>query len=81
MMRHDYQPGNLRLPMAESRTRARAVRENWFPFKLTDDGAVLPCEFHGSAHVESICEAYGLAHMPVGMGTIEAGALVAVRIL
>ncbi len=81
MMWHEYRPGHLRLPMAENRTRARALRENWFPFKLTDDGAVLPCEFHGSAHVESICEAYGLAHMPVGMSTIEAGALVSVRIL
>ncbi|HJP51743.1 MAG: molybdopterin molybdotransferase MoeA [Pseudomonadales bacterium] len=81
LMGHVYRPGRLRIPMAQTRSRARTVRENWFPFKLTEDGAVLPCEFHGSAHVESICEADGLGYMPIGVSSIDEGDLVTVRFL
>ncbi len=81
LMGHVYKPGNLSLRMAEKRTRARARRENWFPFTLTDEGTVVPCVFHGSAHVESICEADGLACMPMGVMSVDEGELVTAQML
>ncbi|MEE8307317.1 MAG: molybdopterin molybdotransferase MoeA, partial [Gammaproteobacteria bacterium] len=81
LMGHHYRPANLRLPMARKHSRQRAARESWFPAKITDDGTVLPCEFHGSAHVESLCEADCLGTMPAGVGSLEEGALVTVRTL
>lgn len=81
LMGHDHRPLNLRLPMARTHTRKRAVRESWFLAKITGDGTVLPCEFHGSAHVNALCEADVLATMPAGVASLDAGALVTVRTL
>ncbi len=81
LMGHDHRPANLRLPMARARTRKRAVRLSWFPATITDDGTVLPCEFHGSAHVNALCEADVLAAMPPGVASLDEGALVTVRAL
>jgi molybdopterin molybdotransferase len=81
LMGHDYSPPNLRLPMARTHTRKRFVRESWFPARITADGTVLPCEFHGSAHVESLCEADCLGTMEAGVASLEEGTLVSVRML
>ena len=81
LMGHDHRPLNLRLPMARKHTRRRAVRESWFLAKITGEGAVLPCEFHGSAHVSAMCEADVLATMPVGVASLDDGELVTVRTL
>ena len=81
LMGLEYRPANLRLPMAQTHTRARAARESWFPAKITDDGTVLPCEFHGSAHIDSLCEADCLGNMSPGVGTLEKGSLVTIRTL
>jgi|TARA_Y100000310_G_scaffold326578_1_gene391627 molybdopterin molybdotransferase len=81
LMGHDFRPANLRLPMARAHSRQRAARESWFPAKITADGSVLPCEFHGSAHVESLCEADCLGTMSAGVASLDEGALVTVRIL
>lgn len=81
LMGHDYRPPKLRLPMARKHTRKRSVRESWFPAKITNDGTVLPCEFHGSAHVDSLCEADCLGNMSAGVATLDEGTLVTVRTL
>ena len=81
LMGHDYGHADLRLPMASMRSRKSAVRENWFPVRIVDDGAVMPCEVHGSAHVAAMCQADGLAKMPAGLASLERGDLVRVRML
>jgi len=81
LMGHEYQPPNIFLPMANAHTRARARREGWFPARISDEGTVLPCEFHGSAHVDALCEADCLATMPAGIDSLEAGSLVRVLLL
>ncbi len=81
LMGHDYSPANLRLPMARTHARKRSERESWFPAKITADGSVLPCDFHGSAHVESLCEADCLGTMPAGVASLDEGALVTIRTL
>ncbi len=81
MMGHEHRPLQLRLPMARAHSRKRAVRESWFLAKITDEGSVLPCEFHGSAHVNALCEADAMGTMPVGMMSLDEGELVTVRTL
>lgn len=81
LMGHDYRPPNIRLPMARTHTRKRAIRESWFPAQITPEGTILPCEFHGSAHVNSLCEADALATMPAGVASLDEGELVSVRML
>jgi molybdopterin molybdotransferase len=81
LMGHDHRPIDFRLPMARRHTRKRAVRESWFLATVTADGAVMPCEFHGSAHVSALCEADALATMPAGVASLDEGALVTVRTL
>jgi molybdopterin molybdotransferase len=81
LMGLEYRPANLRLPMAQTHTRQRAGRESWFPAKITDDGTVVPCEFHGSAHVDSLCEADCLGNMSPGVATLAKGSLVTIRTL
>lgn len=81
LMGHDYCPANLRLPMARTHTRQRFARESWFPARITDAGTVQPCEYHGSAHIESLCEADCLGTMPAGIASLDEGTLVAIRIL
>jgi len=81
LMGHEYRPANLRLPMARTHTRRKSARESWFPASITADGSVLPCEFHGSAHIESLCQADCLGTMPAGVASVEKGVLVTVRVL
>lgn len=81
LMGLEYQPPEIRIPMAETRTRQRFARESWFPAKITAEGTVLPCEFHGSAHVDSLCEADCLGTMPAGQSSLEQGALVNIRLI
>jgi molybdopterin molybdotransferase len=78
---HEYQLPILRLPMGRTRTRQRFARDAWFPAKISQEGTVLPCEFHGSAHVESLCEADCLGSMPAGQATLEEGALATIRLI
>lgn len=81
LMGHEYRLPIIRLPMARTHTRQRFARESWFPARISDTGTVQPCEFHGSAHVESLCEADCLGTMPAGVASLAEGALVAVRML
>lgn len=81
LMGHEFKPPMLLLPMAKTHTRERFARESWFPAKITPEGAVLPCEFHGSAHVDSLCEADCLGTMPAGIASLSEGEKVFVRIV
>ena len=81
LMGHNFRPLRLQLPMARKHTRKRALRESWFLAKVTDEGSVLPVEFHGSAHVTAMCEADVMATMAVGVDTLEEGELVVVKAL
>lgn len=79
LMGLDFRPPNLLLPLAQAVTRKRAERESWIPVRITGDGKVEPCQFHGSAHVDALCGADGLTSIPDGVATLEAGTLVTVR--
>ncbi len=79
LMGLDFRPPNLLLPLAQAVTRKRAERESWIPVRITAEGKVEACKFHGSAHVEALCQADGLTSIPDGVNALEAGTLVTVR--
>lgn len=79
LMGHRYQAACSVLPLAETFRRKHVDREAWVPVAFTKDGAVRAGEYHGSAHINALCEADGLMVVPVNSGTIEKGTLVRVR--
>ena len=76
---HDFYAPHSMLPVASGIAPKRAERETWLPVRITADGRVEPAEYHGSAHINALCQADGLIVIPAGSGVIEEGTLVRVR--
>ena len=81
LMGHDYQYHDVRMPLDESVRRKDTERQEWFPIAITNKGAVRLIEYHGSAHISSLCSADGLIHVDVGVAEIEKGTIVQVRLI
>ena len=79
MMGHEFRPPNVVMPLEETVSRKKTERMSWIPVALTDSGGVRPVEYHGSAHVHSLCFADGLISVPVGVAQLAKGTLVHVR--
>ena len=79
MMGYNYKPLSIKLPLAKSYEREKAKRLSFIPVKITDDGKVLPLEYHGSAHIRALVHADGLISVPIGVSKINEGELVNVR--
>jgi molybdopterin molybdotransferase len=79
MMGHDWKPVNIRLPMKEKFSRKYDDRISMIPVSITDDDFVYPVEFHGSAHISSLPDAYGIIILEIGITNIEKGETVNVR--
>ncbi|HPK04853.1 MAG TPA: molybdopterin-binding protein, partial [Bacteroidales bacterium] len=79
MMEHDYKPVVLQLPLAKDFYRKKSKRLNFIPVLLNSDGEALPVEYHGSAHINSLNDAYGLMSIPIGTTEIKKGDIVNVR--
>ena len=72
---------NVRMPLDESIERRETERQAWFPASITEAGTVKLIEYHGSAHINSLCSADGLIRMDVGVSRIEKGTAVPVRLI
>jgi molybdopterin molybdotransferase len=79
MMDFDWQPLSINLPMNEKFMRRITDRMAFIPVTITDDGFVSTVEYHGSAHISALHEAYGIITMPVGKQVFEKGEIVSVR--
>lgn len=75
--RHEY----IRMPLDEAIKRKKTVRQAWFPVVITEAGTVKLVEYHGSAHISSLCSADGLISVDVGVSKIEKGTAVPVRLI
>jgi molybdopterin molybdotransferase len=65
----------------ESIERRKTERQVWFPAAITAAGTVKLIEYHGSAHISSLCSADGLISMDVGVSQIEKGTVVPLRLI
>jgi molybdopterin molybdotransferase len=76
---YPYQPEVIRLKMGRDYKRKRATRLSWLPIKIDDVGEVIPLDYHGSAHINSLSDANGLIAVPIGTTELFKGDLVDVR--
>jgi molybdopterin molybdotransferase len=81
LMGHDHKPLNVQMSLEENLTSRKAKRQRWIPVAITERGTVKPIEYHGSAHINSLCNADGLVCMDVGVSEIKSGTSIAVRLI
>ena len=79
MMGYDYTTTKITVPLESGYSRKNADRLAWVPVKFTENGGVDLVEYHGSAHVLSLCLADGLITIPIGVTEIKKGESVDVR--
>ena len=78
LMNHKYTPVQAKLPIGVDYSRKKADRIAWTPVRV-ENGAAIPVDYHGSAHIHSLCFADGLLAMDVGVSEFYKGDLVNVR--
>jgi molybdopterin molybdotransferase len=72
LMGHDYITRTVPLIAGVDFMRKRAERKTFIPVKV-ENGKVFPVEFHGSAHINSLCDAEGIISFPLGILEIKKG--------
>jgi molybdopterin molybdotransferase len=72
LMGHEYIARKYPLITGVDFTRKRAERKTFIPVKI-ENGKVFPVEFHGSAHINSLCDAEGIISFPLGVLEIKKG--------
>jgi len=60
-------------------SRKRAGRMAWIPVILNKEGEAVPIEYHGSAHITALPQAWGIIAIPQGQSWIQKGETVSVR--
>ena len=78
---NNYNPIKLRIPIGIDYSRKRSDRLSIVPARIQENGAVIPLDYHGSAHINSLSEANGLILIPIGQTNIRKGDLVDVRLI
>jgi molybdopterin molybdotransferase len=79
MMGHRYSPSNIFMPLAKDHYRRKTDRLTFELVTFTKDGQLDFVEYHGSAHVHSVCNADGIFIMQAGLSEIKKGEFVHVR--
>jgi len=79
MMGHNFKPAISHRQLEKTITRKKTERDSWLPVVFTDNDKVIKIEYHGSAHINALCEADGLICIPAGIAEIKEGNTVAVR--
>lgn len=79
MMGCEWRPVKWELPLETTYKRKRVSRMAWVPVRISDNGGVVPVEYHGSAHISALPGADGIMPVPIGITTLEKGTKVHVR--
>ncbi len=79
LMNNNYIPSCINVPLESGYSRKKADKLTWVPVRFTENGGVNLVEYHGSAHILSLCSANGLITIPIGVTEIKKGDLVDVR--
>lgn len=67
------------LKLAEGIKRKKAERKSHYPVRLNSDHTVSPVKYHGSAHINSYSDAFGIIAMEIGEFEKKAGDTIYVR--
>lgn len=79
LMGHIYEPAPVRMPVGEDFSRKKADRVAWIPVFLNNRGEIIPVDYHGSAHIHSLWDAWGLMRMTKDVYSFKKGDMVNVR--
>lgn len=72
-------PQDILLPFSENYSRKKNNRLLWLPVKITQNNEVETINYHGSAHINALTVANGLAIIPLGKSDFKKGEQVYVR--
>lgn len=72
---------HLKVPMGADYFRKKNSRKAFFPVCFTENGTVVPVDYHGSAHIHSYVHAQGIGIIEIGVNEILKGTLVDVRLV
>ena len=78
-MGSNWQPGVYSMVLGEDFKRKRTERLAFVPVLKNDDGKIIPADYHGSAHINALPDAFGLLEVPIGVKEIKKGETVNVR--
>lgn len=81
LMGCDHKPLNIQMPLEDTLVSRKAKRQRWIPVAITERGTVKPIEYHGSAHINSLCNADGLVCMDEGVSEVKSGTPITVRLI
>jgi len=81
LMGHDYKHRDVQMPLAESVSRRHTKRQSWIPVIITDQYSARAVEYHGSAHINSLCGPDGLIKFDIAVAEIDRGTVVKVRLI
>jgi molybdopterin molybdotransferase len=81
LMGREHARYDTRMPLEEDIKRKKTERQAWLPVAITDAGTVKLVEYHGSAHISSLCPADGLISIDVGVAVLGKGTVVPVRMI
>jgi molybdopterin molybdotransferase len=70
-----------KLPLGIGYSRKKSERMSWIPVKVSDEGTIIPLEYHGSAHVCSLTAADAIACIPAGVNELNTGDWLDVRFI
>ncbi len=73
-------PVEIPLRLGKIISRKHTDRRAFIPVIRIDSETVVTVEYHGSAHIGSMCLADGLVSLPVGVGELHEGSMVHVRL-
>ncbi|NTW33290.1 MAG: molybdopterin molybdotransferase MoeA [Bacteroidetes bacterium] len=76
---HHYQPANIYMTLGQTYSRKKTDRLIFAPVIFNKNGELEFTEYHGSAHVNSLCNADGIIVIPIGVSEIKKGEMVHVR--
>ena len=81
LMGHHYRPCTINMPLGRTIKAENTQRPRWVPVAITQTGAAEPTEYHGSAHIRSLCFADGLIKIDAAVAEVEEGTVVEVRLI
>ena len=79
MMGHDFKPLPKQSVLERAIKRKKTERDSWLPVVFTKNGKVAVVEYHGSAHINALCKADGLLHIPASVAEVKEGTAIVVR--
>ena len=78
-MKSDWTPDIISIPLASDYTRKRTERMAWVPVIKNRNGEAQLVDYHGSAHINALPDAWGIMSIGLGVKELKKGERVDVR--